>query len=110
MGVDTSDVFWAAEARKRLTWFQDFTRTRDSNFDVREGPIKVEWFGEGKLNVSYNCVDRHVLAGHGDRTAENVGWTGSRRSNENGRRPDQIRGDGEEARLWLEAGKGYEPG
>ena len=50
------------------------------------------------------------LLGHGDRTAENVGWTGSRRSNENGRRPDQIRGDGEEARLWLEAGKGYEPG
>ena len=69
VGADTSDVFWAAEARKRLTWFQDFTRTRDSNFDVREGPIKVEWFGEGKLNVSYNCVDRHVLAGHGDRTA-----------------------------------------
>ena len=74
IGDDTSDAFWADEARKRLSWFKDFTRTRESNFDVREGPIEIEWFGGGELNISYNCVDRHVLAGHGDRTA--IIWEG----------------------------------
>ena len=39
------------------------------NFDVRKGPVKIEWFVGAETNLSYNCLDRHVEAGHGDRIA-----------------------------------------
>ena len=39
------------------------------NFDVREGPVKVEWFVGAETSITYNCLDRHVEAGHGDRVA-----------------------------------------
>ena len=42
---------------------------RRYNFDVRKGPVKVEWFVGAKTSIAYNCVDRHVEAGHGDRVA-----------------------------------------
>lgn len=37
------------------------------NFDVRKGPIHVEYFKGGLTNICYNALDRHVAAGHGDR-------------------------------------------
>lgn len=39
------------------------------NFDVRKGPVKVEWFVGAETNLAFNCLDRHVEAGHGDRVA-----------------------------------------
>ena len=39
------------------------------NFDVRKGPVKIEWFVGAETNLSYNCLDRHVEAGHGERVA-----------------------------------------
>lgn len=39
------------------------------NFDVREGPVKIEWFVGAETNLTYNALDRHVEAGHGDRVA-----------------------------------------
>ena len=42
---------------------------RRYNFDVRKGPVKVEWFVGAETSLAYNCVDRHVEAGHGDRVA-----------------------------------------
>ncbi|GFR48182.1 hypothetical protein Agub_g10030 [Astrephomene gubernaculifera] len=36
------------------------------NFDVRKGPISVEWFRGATTNIAYNCLDRHVAAGHGE--------------------------------------------
>ena len=39
------------------------------NFDVRKGPVKIEWFVGAETNLSYNCLDRHVEEGHGDRIA-----------------------------------------
>ena len=39
------------------------------NFDVRNGPVKIEWFVGGETNLTYNALDRHVEAGHGDRVA-----------------------------------------
>ncbi len=39
------------------------------NFDVRNGPIKIEWFVGAKTNVCYNAVDRHVENGKGDQVA-----------------------------------------
>ena len=55
--------FWATQAR-RLSWSTEPTETLDWS-----NPPFAKWFADGKLNVAYNCVDRHVEAGHGDRVA-----------------------------------------
>uniref|UniRef100_A0A8C6S7Q6 Propionate--CoA ligase n=1 Tax=Neogobius melanostomus TaxID=47308 RepID=A0A8C6S7Q6_9GOBI len=52
-----SDSFWAAMANHRLTWTSAYDTVQDC--DLRRG--KVKWFVGGKLNVSVNCLDRHVL-------------------------------------------------
>ena len=56
--------YWARLAREHLTWKTDFTRTL--NEDTK--PF-FKWFEGGKLNVSYNCLDRNIEAGLGDKTA-----------------------------------------
>jgi acetyl-CoA synthetase len=56
--------FWAAQARERLSWAKDFDQTLDWS-----GAPFAKWFVGGELNVAYNCVDRHVEAGNGDRVA-----------------------------------------
>jgi acetyl-CoA synthetase len=56
--------FWAKQAKELITWSKPFTRT----LDWSEAPI-AKWFDDGELNVAYNCLDRHVLAGNGDRVA-----------------------------------------
>jgi acyl-coenzyme A synthetase/AMP-(fatty) acid ligase len=55
--------FWAEQAR-RLNWSTEPTQTLDWS-----NPPFAKWFADGKLNVAYNCVDRHVEAGNGDRVA-----------------------------------------
>ena len=57
-------AWWAAQARQRLDWETPFSSVLDDS-----NPPFYSWFADGKLNVSYNCLDRHVLAGHGDRVA-----------------------------------------
>lgn len=57
-------AFWAEQARSRLHWDTDFTETLDWT-----NPPFAKWFVGGKLNAAYNCVDRHVEAGNGDRVA-----------------------------------------
>ncbi|CAA9544063.1 MAG: Acetyl-CoA synthetase [uncultured Thermomicrobiales bacterium] len=54
--------FWAEEAA-RLDWFTPWDRVLDWN------PPDARWFDGGELNVSYNCLDRHVAAGRGDKVA-----------------------------------------
>nr|WP_240917766.1 acetate--CoA ligase [Phycicoccus sp. HDW14] len=56
--------FWARQARERISWATDF----DQTLDWSEAPF-AKWFVGGTLNVAYNCVDRHVEAGNGDRVA-----------------------------------------
>ena len=58
------EAFWARQARERLTWSKDF----DQTLDWSEAPF-AKWFVGGELNVAYNCVDRHVEAGNGERVA-----------------------------------------
>ncbi len=60
--------FWADRARE-LHWHTAFTQT----LDWSNAPFAT-WFGDGSLNVAYNCLDRHVLAGNGDRVA--LHWEG----------------------------------
>jgi len=61
-------AFWAEQAN-RLSWATPFTEV----LDWSEAPF-AKWFADGKLNVAYNCVDRHVEAGRGDRVA--IHWEG----------------------------------
>lgn len=61
-------AFWADQAN-RLSWDTPFTEV----LDWSEAPF-AKWFVGGKLNVAYNCVDRHVEAGNGDRVA--IHWEG----------------------------------
>ncbi|MGO4299104.1 acetate--CoA ligase [Leifsonia sp. RAF41] len=61
--------FWADQARELLHWHTPFTRT----LDWSEPPF-AKWFDDGELNIAYNCLDRHVLAGNGDRVA--IHWEG----------------------------------
>jgi len=55
--------WWTAQA-ERLDWFQKWTRVLDD-----DDPPFYKWFTGGTLNVSYNCLDRHVIAGRGERVA-----------------------------------------
>ena len=55
--------FWAQQARD-LHWFREWDQVLDWS-----NPPFAKWFVGGKLNVSYNCLDRHVEAGRGDRVA-----------------------------------------
>ncbi len=62
------DEFWETEARERVSWFEPFTELCEWELPY------AKWFLGGKLNVAYNCVDRHVEAGNGDRVAYH--WEG----------------------------------
>ena len=55
--------FWAEQARE-LHWHTPFTEVLDWS-----NPPFAKWFADGELNVAYNCLDRHVEAGNGDRVA-----------------------------------------
>jgi acetyl-CoA synthetase len=57
------EAFWAQMARERLTWSHDFERTLEWE------PPFAKWFVGGKLNASYNCLDRHVEIGLGTKVA-----------------------------------------
>ena len=57
------EAFWAEQARA-LHWHTPFTQVLDWS-----NPPFAQWFADGELNVAYNCLDRHVEAGNGDRVA-----------------------------------------
>jgi acetyl-CoA synthetase len=62
------DDFWREEANARVSWFAPFDELYEWN------PPYARWFLGGKLNVCYNCVDRHVEAGRGSKVAYH--WEG----------------------------------
>jgi acetyl-CoA synthetase len=57
------ETFWARQARQLLTWSKDFSTVLEWDLPF------ARWFGDGELNVAYNCLDRHVEAGKGDKVA-----------------------------------------
>ncbi|MEO1488053.1 MAG: acetate--CoA ligase [Pseudomonadota bacterium] len=61
--VETPDAFWLEQA-ERLDWFKTPTKGGEWSFD----PAQIAWFADGKLNLCYNAVDRH-LEERGDQTA-----------------------------------------
>ena len=63
--VTDPDAFWA-EQGKRLDWIKPFTKVQNVDFTL--GRVSIKWFEDGVLNVSANCIDRH-LETRGDQTA-----------------------------------------
>ena len=74
------EEFWETEARERITWFEPFTELYEWDLPY------AKWYLGGKLNVCFNCVDRHVEAGLGDKVAYH--WEGEP---EDERRDDHVR-------------------
>ncbi len=62
------EEFWESEARERISWFEPFTKLYEWDLPY------AKWYLGGKLNVCFNCVDRHVEAGLGDKVAYH--WEG----------------------------------
>ncbi len=67
--IEDSDNFWAEQAEKHLTWFKKWDKVQEWDFHTAD----IKWFEGGKLNVAYNCLDRH-LDTRGDQTA--IIWEG----------------------------------
>ena len=68
--VENPDAFWA-EHGKIVDWIKPYTRVKHTSFDT--GHVDIRWFDDGQLNVSANCLDRH-LADRGDDVA--IIWEG----------------------------------
>ncbi len=69
--IQDPEGFWAEHAEKQLEWFQKWDKVVEWDFHKAD----IKWFLNGKLNVSYNCLDRHVNAGAGAQTA--LIWQGN---------------------------------
>ncbi|MEP7704432.1 acetate--CoA ligase [Paraglaciecola sp. 25GB23A] len=68
--VEQPEVFWAEQA-KMLDWYKQPTKIKNTSFDSHN--VHINWFEDGELNLSYNCIDRH-LATRGNVTA--IIWEG----------------------------------
>ena len=73
--IDNTEKFWS-EISKRIHWFKDW----DNISNVDYSKAKIKWFENGKLNVAYNCIDRHIESGHGDDVA--LIWEGNNPSDD----------------------------
>ncbi len=63
------EAFWADQARRYLTWSKPFSQV----LDWTNAPF-AKWFADGEINAAYNCLDRHVESGRGDKVA--LHWVG----------------------------------
>jgi acetyl-CoA synthetase len=71
--IDQPDEFWLEQA-KSLTWFKEPTKTLEYVWDTANRHIEHTWFADGTLNVSYNCLDRHMGTPIENKTA--IIWQG----------------------------------
>ncbi len=69
--VEEPDAFWAEQAETFLTWYKPWDKVSDCSFNTDD--LHIRWFEGGKLNVTYNCIDRH-LETRADQTA--IIWEG----------------------------------
>jgi acetyl-CoA synthetase len=72
--IDDPDAFWGGIAHEYVTWFQKWDKVADFNYGRSADDLYIRWFTNAKLNVSYNCLDRHLEA-RGDQTA--LIWEGN---------------------------------
>ena len=69
--IEDPETFWAEQANKYVSWFKPWDKVTDWSFD--QSDLHIKWFEGAKLNVSYNCLDKH-LETRGDQTA--IIWEG----------------------------------
>ena len=55
--IDSNSEFWAEQA-ERLDWIKPFSKVSESHWSDKD--VSIKWFEDGKINVSYNCIDRHL--------------------------------------------------
>ena len=70
--IKNPEIFWAEQA-KCIDWFTPFSKDSIKKVNFSKTNLEIKWFYDGKLNVSYNCIDRH-LEKKGDKTA--IIWEG----------------------------------
>jgi len=68
--IKQPEAFWTEQA-ERISWFKKWNNVWDWDFNQ----ANIKWFEGAKLNACYNCVDRHVIDGHGEKTA--LIWEGN---------------------------------
>ena len=73
--IEDPDAFWGEQADQFLSWYKMWDKVQEWDFDKAD----IQWFIGGKLNVSYNCLDRH-LETRGDQTA--IIWEGDDPAND----------------------------
>ncbi len=71
--VDDPDTFWAAQAEEFVSWFKPWDKVQSWKYNAADKSADIKWFEGAKLNVSYNCLDRH-LETRGDQVA--IIWEG----------------------------------
>ncbi|MGD8483252.1 MAG: acetate--CoA ligase [Thioalkalispiraceae bacterium] len=69
--IDDPEGFWAEQAENFVTWFKPWDKVMDYSYDADN--LYIKWFEGGKLNITYNCIDRH-LESRGDQVA--IIWEG----------------------------------
>ncbi|MBE28448.1 MAG: acetate--CoA ligase [Euryarchaeota archaeon] len=68
--INEPEAFWSEQA-ERISWFKKWNNVWEWDFNK----ANIKWFEGAKLNACYNCVDRHVIEGYGDKTA--LIWEGN---------------------------------
>ena len=68
--INDPETFWGAKG-KRLDWMQPYTKVKNTTFD--HAKVSIKWYEDGILNVSANCIDRH-LSTRGEQVA--IVWEG----------------------------------
>ncbi len=58
--ISNPDAFWAKIAEEYITWFKKWDKVQDCNYGNSSKDLRVKWFVNAKVNVSYNCLDRHL--------------------------------------------------
>src|SRR5579871_4665030 len=74
--VKDSHAFWLEQALQELEWSKKPTKTLDYTWDTKKRIIQHKWFEDGELNVSVNCLDRHLNGPVKDKTA--ILWQGEK--------------------------------
>ncbi len=55
--IDNGDEFWNKQG-SRINWYEKYTSIRNTKYSSKD--VSIKWYEDGKLNVSYNCIDRHA--------------------------------------------------
>jgi len=66
--LDDPEAFWS-KIGNEFHWEKRWNKLNEVNFDNDKGPVSIKWFLGAKTNLAYNALDRHVLAGKGDKVA-----------------------------------------